>query len=128
MIITIIVLCLFIIGLILVRLGYQEDYDVIGIIGVILSVCSGVVFVILLITFMTLNSSLEYQKSTYYNLKHQVEYVSKDDIVTSENLRNQVLEMNNCIDKHKVYRKNKFVKDFYSDEIGNLPKLEWKSN
>ena len=63
----------------------------------------------------------------HYNLKAQVEYIDKDDIVTSENLRNQVLNMNNTIDSHRVYHKNIWIGDFYSEKIGNLPKLEWKS-
>lgn len=69
----------------------------------------------------------DYIKEKYYNLERQINTIEYDDIVTDKNLRNQVLEMNNTISEHKVKSKNIWVGDWYSEEIGNIKPLEWKS-
>ena len=66
-------------------------------------------------------------KEEYHNLELQINTIEYDDIVTGANLRNQVLEMNNKISVHKVLSKNIMVNLWYSEEIGNLKPLEWKS-
>ena len=116
------VFIVFVIGIILICLK-KEDW--VTFIGIIDSVISGIIFVIMLSILTTIESDFDYTKETYYNLKNQIEYVSHDDIVTSENLRNQVLEMNNIISKHKIYSKNKWTNLWYSSEIGNLTPLKW---
>ena len=69
----------------------------------------------------------DYIKEKYYNLERQINTIEYDDIVTDKNLRNQVLEMNNIISEHKVKSKNIWVDVWYSDEIGKLKPLVWKS-
>ena len=69
----------------------------------------------------------DYIKEQYYNLERQINTIEYDDIVTDKNLRNQVLEMNNIISEHKVKSKNIWVDVWYSDEIGKLKPLVWKS-
>ena len=69
----------------------------------------------------------DYIKEKYYNLERQINTIEYDVIVTDKNLRNQVLEMNNIISEHKVKSKNIWVDAWYSEEIGKLKPLEWKS-
>ena len=128
MVLGIIFVALLVIGILLFRIGDHNDFMpgvIIGITGIIFGSIGSLAILIML---TTLKSDFEFCEAEYYNLKHQVEYVNKDDVVTSENLRNQVLRVNNTIDHHRIYHKNIFVGDFYSEKIGNLPKLEWRSN
>lgn len=127
MLLIILFIVVFALALVFTHVGMK--YDCFG-----LYICSAITACLVLIALiicicvgMTIESDWEYTEAQYYNLKAQVEYIDKDDIVTSENLRNQVLDMNNTIDSHRVYHKNMWVGDFYSEKIGNLPKLEWKS-
>ena len=114
-------------GIVFTYLANNFDSIICAICG-IGSILVGIIALIACLSIsFTLKSDWEYYKAQYYNLRQQVEYVDKDDILTSENLRNQVLDMNNKIDSHKIYHNNFWLKDFYSEEIGNLPKLEWKS-
>jgi len=128
MVLGIIFICLLFLGGLFWIIG--DKYDLIGqvIFGIFCSVTGVIGSIVVIIVGITLENDFEYIESKYYNLKNQVEYVDKDDIVTSENLRNQVLHMNNTIDKHRIYHKNFVMGDFYSERIGNLKKLEWKSN
>ena len=82
------VFIVFVIGIILICIK-KEDW--VTFIGIIDSVVSGIIFVIMLSILTTIDSDFDYTKEKYYNLKNQIEYVSHDDIVTSKNLRNQVL-------------------------------------
>ena len=128
MVLGIILVCLFILGILFWTIG--DRYDSFGsvIFGIFGSIVGIIGTIVIIIVGITLENDFEYTESQYYNLKSQVEYVDNDDIVTSENLRNQVLHMNNTIDKHRIYHKNFIIGDFYSERIGNLKKLEWKSN
>ena len=124
---VILFICILLLGIVLIYLDDKFD-SVICLIGGIGSIfVSTIALIICLSIGFTLESDWEYYKAQYYNLRQQVEYVDKDNIMTSENLRNQVLNMNNKIDEHRIYHNNFWLKDFYSEEIGNLPKLEWKS-
>ena len=69
----------------------------------------------------------DYVIEKYHNLERQINTTEYDDIVTDKNLRNQVLDMNNVISEHKVKSKNILVNLWFSEEIGNLKPLEWKS-
>jgi hypothetical protein len=89
------------------------------------AIVGGIAVVIISIVLINEENEFAYNKEQYYNLQKQVETLSKDDIVTGENLRNQVLEMNNMISKHKIYSKSSWVGVFYSEEIGSLEPLEW---
>ena len=114
-------------GIVFMYLENKFDSIICLIWGIGSIVVSTIALIVCLSISFTLESDWEYYKAQYYNLRQQVEYVDKDDIMTSENLRNQVLNMNNKISEHKIYHNNFWLKDFYSEEIGNLPKLEWKS-
>ena len=105
-----------------------DEYDVLqplcfacGIIALCAEVC-------MLLSTITLSSEFAYTEAQYNNLKKQVEYADQDDIVTDANLRNQVLEMNNTISEHKCYSSNIWIGVWYSERIGNLEPLKWKSN
>jgi Ni/Fe-hydrogenase subunit HybB-like protein len=89
------------------------------------AIVGGIAVVIISIVLINEENEFAYNKEQYYNLQKQVETLSKDNIVTGENLRNQVLEMNNMISKHKIYSKSLWVGVFYSEEIGSLEPLEW---
>lgn len=95
--------------------------------GWTLTLGGGFIIVTMLITAATLETEFAYTEDQYNNLKEQLEYVERDDIVTGENLRNQVLDMNNTISKHKRYSQNWWVGMWHSKRIGNLEPLEWKS-
>ena len=114
-------------GIVLMYLENKFDSAICAICGIGSILVATIALIVCISIGFTLKSDWEYYKAQYYNLRQQVEYVDKDDIMTSENLRNQVLNMNNKIDAHKIYHNNFWLNDFYSEEIGNLPKLEWKS-
>ena len=116
-----------VLGFFAAYVGVYYDCDILDTIGWISSIASSVGFVIALLFLPTLQSEFDNTKEQYYNLKAQVEYVESDIVLNDANLRNQVLEMNNKISTHKVYSRNWWVGVYYSKEIGNLPKLQWKN-
>ena len=120
-------ICILLLGIVLIYLDDKFNSVICVICGIGSIFVSTIALIVCLSIGFTLKSDWEYCKAQYYNLRQQVEYVDKDDILTSENLRNQVLNMNNKIDEHRIYHNNFWLEDFYSEEIGNLPKLEWKS-
>ena len=119
--------CLVIFGFFMAYFGDYYEVFLLECIGRVAGIISSFILVILLCFLPTLQSDFDYTKEKYYNLKSQVEYVESDMIFNDANLRNQVLEMNNKIASHKVYSKNWWIGKFYSEEIGNLPRLQWKS-
>ena len=127
MLLIILFIVVFVLGIVFIYVGNEYDYFGLFMFGAIAACFSFIGLIICGCIGITLESDWEYTEAQYYNLKAQVEYIDKDDIVTSENLRNQVLNMNNKIDSHRIYHKNIWVGDFYSEKLGNLPKLEWKS-
>lgn len=68
---------------------------------------------------------IEYKISKYENLRAQAEGLTRNDIVDLDNLREEILDMNNDIDKNKIYSKSPWISVFYSEEIGNLQKLTY---
>lgn len=114
-----------IIAIILIRKSYSYWSDAFEPAAWIGAIVGGIAVVIISIVLINEENEFAYNKEQYYNLQKQVETLSKDDIVTGENLRNQVLEMNNMISKHKIYSKSSWVGVFYSEEIGSLEPLEW---
>ena len=116
-----------VVGIILIIYGNKEYEDWAVFTGATLSIIGGIVVVIMLLCASTLPADFAYTEEKYNNLKTQLEKVERDDIVTGENLRNQVLDMNNEISKHKCYSQNMWVSMWYSERIGNLQPLEWKS-
>ena len=111
-------------GIILALYGSRRDYDGYVVVGVVTSIIGGIVLFVMLIEAATLPSDFDYTEEEYINLSMQIGTVDRDDIVTGENLRNQVLEMNNKISKHKCYSKNLWVGMFWSERIGALEPLE----
>ena len=110
-----IIIALFV-GIILVIYGAREYSDGASILGWVLTIVCGVVVAIMLLCASTLPADFEYLEEKYNNLKAQLEEVERDDIVTGENLRNQALDMNNEISKHRCYSK-KSPAEFYSDAV-----------
>ena len=94
---------------------------------ILLSLFTGLALLFLIPDVIATRIKFDYIKEEYHNLELQINTIEYDDIVTGENLRNQVLEMNNKISEHKVYSKNILIGIWYSEEIGNLKPLEWKS-
>ncbi len=68
---------------------------------------------------------IEYKISKYENLRAQAEGLTRNDIVDLDNLREEILDMNNDIDKNKIYSKSPWISVFYSEKIGNLQKLTY---
>jgi hypothetical protein len=96
--------------------------------GFLCTVIGGLVVFFILLFLMEKESQFAYREDQYNNLKAQVEMCDRDDIVTDANLRNQVLEMNNDICKHRRYSINVWTGMFYSKRIGDLELLQWKSD
>lgn len=94
---------------------------------ILLSLFMGLALLCIIPDIIVTRIKFDYIKEEYHNLELQVNTIEHDDIVTGANLRNQVLEMNNKISEHKVYSKNIWVNLWFSEEIGNLKPLEWKS-
>lgn len=83
---------------------------------------------IVLLTLCNRGKRFEYAKQEYLNLKTQVEeYNSLPDsckLVTFEyDIRKDVLAMNNKISRHAVMHKSIWKGPWFSEEIGQLPKL-----
>lgn len=105
--------------------SYKFDY---GTTGCFVAFFSGLCFIGALVVTIDLKSNFAYKEDRYNNLKAQVEMCDRDDIVTGANLRNQVLEMNNDIAKHRQYSKNVWIGMYYSERLGSLEPLQWKTN
>lgn len=105
------------------RKGYSDNAFVLGWSSIVCSAVALVIMSVVLIDYHT--SGFEYNEARYNNLKRQVEYVGVDGVVTDANLREEVLQMNHDIDKHRVYSKNPWIGVFYSEHLGELEKLEW---
>ena len=119
--------CLLVLSIIFVCASYRWYWDDLCVLGWVLGVISAFALAVALIALLIRQSEFDYTKEQYYNLKSQVEYVESDIVLNDANLRNQVLGMNNKISSHKVYSRNWWVGTYYSKEIGNLPKLQWKN-
>ena len=121
------VIIAFFVGVILIIYGNRNWKEGAEVLGFVLTIICGLILVVMLLLTTTLSSKFAYIEEEYNNLKNQLEKIDHDDIVTGENLRNQVLEMNNKISMHKCYSQNKWVSMYFSEHIGNLEPLEWKS-
>ena len=127
--IIVLLMVLIVICLLLIMWG-RNDYSVedfvlpIGVVGGM--VCT-IAFILVLADASTLESQFALIELKYYNLKEQIEQTEDDDIVTGENLRNQVLDMNNTIAEHRSYCDNMWIGMWYSKRIGKLQNLKWKS-
>lgn len=126
--VLIIIIILFIAGIICWYISDNNYYSVILYVGgILLSVFMGFALLCIIPDIILTRIEFDCIKEEYHNLELQINTIEYDDIVTGANLRNQVLEMNNKISVHKVLSKNIMVNLWYSEEIGNLKPLEWKS-
>lgn len=109
--------------------------DFFAIFGVVNFGVSAVCFVAeacILISLIGQNAEFEQDKERYYNTKNMIEQCcefstdSTQNAVIYEN-RSKILEINNMISEHKVYSKNKWKNVWYSEEIGNLKPIEYKT-
>ena len=114
--VLIIIIILFIAGFICWYIG-----------GILLSLFMGLALLCIIPDIIITRLKFDYIKEEYHNLELQINTIEYDDIVTGANLRNQVLEMNNKISEHKVFSKSIMLNLWYSEEIGKLKPLEWKS-
>ena len=116
------------IGIMLIIISeHSYKFDYMGT-GWVLAGVFGLCFLAGLLCTIDLKSNFAYNEERYNNLKAQVEMCDRDDIVTDANLRNQVLEMNNDIAKHRQYSKNVWIGMYYSERLGSLEPLQWKTN
>lgn len=125
--VLIIIIISFLVGVFGLMYFYDSLSDSIYLNCILLSLFMGLALLFIIPDIIVTRIKFDYIKEEYHNLELQVNTIEYDDIVTSANLRNQVLEMNNKISEHKVYSKNILVNLWYSEEIGNLKHLEWKS-
>ena len=103
--------------------GYdgEEAADVAG--GAMIFL-AGLVLCILL-TDVPWKRSVEYDLAKYNEIKTELLQTSDRDIVQKE-LVDKVYEINTYIEKNRIYKNSLWKGWLYSEEIGNLPKLELK--
>lgn len=95
------------------------------------SVLGGLFLFILILCAISLcnrNNRFENIKEQYTNIKMQVDDYnnlpdSLKNVSFEYDLRNNVVEMNNTISKHKVMSKSIWTGPWYSKEVGKLEKL-----
>lgn len=102
----------------------HEDSLVFGSIGMVFF---GIAFLVLLGFLCIIPAEFAWNEQQYYNLKAQVEYVEFDYSLSDNNLRNQVLEMNDDIARHRAYSHNWLVGVFYCEHLGELEPLKWRA-
>ncbi len=93
---------------------------------------SGFALVIILFSFINIGNRFNYIVEKYDNLKLQVEeYNNMSEPIKVSSLeydiREDVLEMNNTISKHKVMSQGVWTSCWYSKKVGNLEKLKLSS-
>lgn len=81
--------------------------------------------VLFMFFFIPKKRDVEYEIAKYENLKEQSESLTREDIVDLDKLREEILEMNNTIDRNKIYSSSPWISIWYKKEIGNLQKLTY---
>jgi hypothetical protein len=124
------IIVLGIIGIIIGRKKYNDDLEIIG---WLFSVLSAVILIIVLVGAYPSKARIEYDIAVYDELKTEVQQLStlggdncELNLLAKGELFNKVREMNNYIDKNRIKSKSPWVSIFYSEEIGNLEKIELK--
>ena len=102
----------------------METTDIVCTILIVLTIIPLIIFGCM---FATKSSERDTIIAQYENLKQQTEEFIADDVLTEDNLRVQVLKMNNKIVEHKAYVDNWLVGAFYIKEVGELPLLDWEN-
>ena len=105
---------------------YHLDFSMFG------CIISGIVLVIILLSFINIGNKFNYIVEKYDNLKLQVEeYNNMSESIKVSSLeydiREDVLEMNNTISKHKVMSQSVWTSCWYSKKVGSLEKLKLSS-
>lgn len=118
---------MFVVGIACLKYTNKTYNDDLYFAGATLTVMGCVSVLIVLVLAIVIPPSLAYEEEKYNNLKEQLQYIEHDDIVTKENLRNQVLDMNNTISSHKIYSHNWWVGLWFSERIGSLEPLRWRN-
>ena len=103
---------------------YREGCLIAGVTGMIFV---GGTFLVLVGVLCVKPAEFAWNEQQYYNLKAQVEYVDFDYSLSDNNLRNQVLEMNDDIACHRAFSHNWFVGVFYCEHLGELEPLKWRA-
>ena len=103
----------------------REDCLIAGVVGMIFI---GITFLVLVGVLCVKPAQFAWNEQQYYNLKAQVEYVDFDYSLSDNNLRNQVLEMNDDIARHRAFSHNWFVGVFYCERLGELEPLKWRAD
>ena len=99
--------------------------------GATLALVSSIAIIILL-TEVSWKRDIEFDKAKYEELKRETIQLSNMsssecdlNILAKKDLFEEVRKMNNYIDKNKYYSNSLWLNWFYSEEIGNLPKLDY---
>lgn len=124
------IIVLGIIGIIIGRKKYNEDLEITG---WLFSVLPAVILIIILAVNYPSKARVEYDIAVYNELKVEVQQLStlggdncELNLLARGDLFNKVREMNNYIDENRIKSKSPWVSIFYSEEIGNLEKIELK--
>ena len=88
------------------------------------AIISSIVFIFMFFGIKK-NRDIEFEIAKYENLKMQAEGLTRNDIVDLDNLREEILQMNNKIDQNRIFCNSPWISVFYSKEIGNLQKLTY---
>lgn len=113
------------------KCNYYSDWEHWGIVSLIAAVVVAVFMVVVPLTLINRNSRFEYTAEEYNNMKSLVEqYNNCPDssafriVSLEQDIREDVLDMNNTISEHKVMSKSPWVGPWYSEKVGRLEKLK----
>lgn len=107
------------INIFLAIVGEKKNLEILGIIGTFGTLLSLTVLVCIIFLIKT-KRSIECDKNEYYELKYAVEQTG------GIGLEEKVLEFNDKINENRIKSQSKWVGLFYSEEVGKLPKLEYR--
>lgn len=103
--------------------------DIVGFVSGLIALLSATVLLVASVSLIGLKSTFKVEIEKYNNTVELVEsYKNCSDnsnCVFEYDLRKDILEINNTIAKHKVWRKNKWFSLWYSEEIGNLEPIKY---
>lgn len=102
------------------KLSY--DHEELATISGLVGFFSALTAVIMLISLCDLKSEHKSNLADYNNLRTQLEQSEY-----SPELHEKTLEMNNKIDKNRIYNDNIWIGVWYDEELGKCEKIEWKS-
>ena len=105
----------------------KSDWDIEEV-AIALAIVMCICVIVTLLTLCNRGKRFDYTIEKYNNLKAQVEdYNSLPDsaklISLEYDIRDDVLDMNNTISKHEVMSQSIWKGLWFSEEVGNLPKL-----